>query len=89
MHNENQEFGYVYQYFPHEFPFDIKMVSPNPIKMSIFYENNPIYSITTETVLNDDKARRETISLMTRTLMDTIDKGFADRIVKNSTKKGS
>ena len=84
MDNENQEFGYVYQYFPHEFPFDIKMVSANPIKMAIFYKNKPIYSITNETPLNDDKDRREAISLMTRTLMDTIDKGFADRIVNNS-----
>ena len=54
--------------------------------MVIFYENKPIYSITNETPLNDDKDRREAISLMTRTLMDTIDKGFADRIVNNSGK---
>lgn len=60
------------------------MVSANPIKMAIFYKNKPIYSIINETPLIDDKDRREVISLMTRTLMDTIDKGFADRIVNNS-----
>ena len=50
------------------------------------YDNKPIYSITNETPLNDDKDCSEAISLMTRTLKDTIDKGFADRIVNNSGK---
>ena len=54
------------------------------LEYAMDYDNKPIYSIINETPLIDDKDRREVISLMTRTLMDTIDKGFADRIVNNS-----
>lgn len=86
MNDENQNFGYVYQYFPHEFPFDIKMISSNPIKMAILYQNKEIYSMTNEIILKNDSDFREVISLMTHTLMDFIDKGFADRLVRKKGK---
>lgn len=80
----NKGQGIISQYFPTDYPYDIKVTSKEPLTVEIFFENKSVYKFMNEIPLKTAKDKNEVLAFMIRSAIDTVDKGWVDRIVRKA-----